>query len=195
MRALLEPGTELNWANLAGPEPLRYSTEIFQYIVFKDPNWDWHHFNAATDIDLALKADNNLLDFTDPNLNPFFARGGRLLIYHGWADPQITPLNSVNYFNDVVRKAGAGAIGKSIQLYMVPGMNHCSGGPGTDTFDKMAVMEQWVAEGTAPKQIVASHLTNGAADRTRPLCPYPQVAAYKGSGSTNDAANFVCKAP
>jgi feruloyl esterase len=198
MPALLQPGSELGWAILEGPEPIRYSTETFQYLVFKNPNWDWHQFNAATDIDLALRADNGLLDFTDPNLKPFFDRGGKLLMYHGWADPQVTPMNSVNYFNDVVRKLGAGVVSKSIELYMVPGMNHCGGGPGTDTFDKMAAIEQWVSDGTAPKQILASHLTNGTVDRTRPLCPYPQVASYtsyKGTGSTDDAANFVCKAP
>jgi feruloyl esterase len=194
MPPLLHPGSELGWAILAGPEPIRYSTETFQYLVFKNPTWDWHAFNPATDIDLALKADNGLLEFTDPNLKLFFDRGGKLLMYHGWADPQVTPMNSVNYFNDVVKKFGEGVVGKSIELYMVPGMNHCGGGPGTDTFNKMAAIEQWVADGTAPKQILASHLNNGTVDRTRPLCPFPQAAAYKGAGSTDDAANFVCKA-
>jgi feruloyl esterase len=195
MPALLQPGSELGWAILAGPEPIRYSTETFQYLVFKDPKWDWHRFNAATDIDLALKADDGLLEFTDPNLKPFFDRGGKLLMYHGWADPQVTPMNSVNYFKDVVSKVGPGVVGKSIELYMVPGMNHCSGGPGTDTFDKMAAIEKWIAGGSSPKEILASHLTNGTVDRTRPLCPYPQVAAYEGVSSTDDAANFVCKEP
>jgi len=94
-----------------------------------------------------------------------------------------------------VKKLGAGVIGKSIELYMVPGMNHCQGGPGTDTFDKMAAIEQWVAKGTAPDQIVAAHRTAGTVDRTRPLCPYGEAATYRGSGSIDDAANFVCKAP
>src|SRR5262249_8235002 len=77
-------------------------------------------------------------------------------------------------------------------LFMVPGMNHCQGGPGTDVFDKMAAIESWVATGSAPKQIVASHMTNGASDKTRPLCPVPLVAEYKGTGATNDAATFAC---
>jgi feruloyl esterase len=190
---LLLPGSEPGWAILAGPEPLRYAVETFQNIVFRDASWDWHRFNGAKDIDYALKADNGVLDFTDSNLKPFFDLGGKLLMYHGWADPQVTPMGSVNYFNDVTKKLGAGVAGKSIQLYMVPGMNHCRGGAGTDTFDAMAAIEQWVAKGTAPDTIPAAHLTNETVDRTRPLCPYPQVAIYKGTGSTDLAANFVCK--
>jgi feruloyl esterase len=85
-------------------------------------------------------------------------------------------------------------VGTSIQLYMVPGMNHCGGGPGTDTFDKMSAIEEWVKTGSAPRRIEASHLTSGVVDRTRPLCPFGQVARWNGTGSTNDAANFACVA-
>jgi feruloyl esterase len=102
-------------------------------------------------------------------------------------------MNSVLYYNDVLKTVGKGAAAKSIELFMIPGMNHCAGGPGTDTFDKVKVLEEWVEKGTAPKRIVATHSTNGAVDKTRPLCPYPQVAKYNGAGDTNDAANFSCK--
>jgi feruloyl esterase len=192
--ALLQPGSELGWNALAGEEPLGLAVDAFKYIVLGDPKWDWRNFNAASDIGSAFERDN-VLNFTDPNLKPFFDRGGKLLMYHGWADPQVTPLNAVNYYSDVVRTVGEDVVGKSIALYMVPGMGHCQGGPGTDTFDKMAAIEQWIVNGVSSDRIVASHATNGITDRTRPLCLYPQVARYKGVGSTNDAANFVCAHP
>jgi feruloyl esterase len=193
--ALLQPGSELNWATLAGPEPLSYTQELYKYLVYRDPQWDWHRFNPATDIDRAFQSDEAQLNFTDADLRPFFKHGGKLLMYHGWSDQQVTALGSIDYFNEVVAKTDAGVVGKSIELYMVPGMNHCAGGPGTDSFDKMAALEGWVAKGVAPEQIVAAHRTAGNADRTRPLCPYGKVATYSGNGSTDDAANFTCKAP
>jgi feruloyl esterase len=134
-----------------------------------------------------------VLNTASPNLEPFFARGGKLLMYHGWNDQQVPASSSVGYFNRVVDAVGRSAVGKSIQLYMVPGMNHCQGGVGTDTFDKIAAIEEWIARGRAPAHIVASHMTEGKVDRTRPLCPYPQVAVYKGTGSTDEAANFSCR--
>ena len=188
---LYHPGSELAWGTLAGPEAFPIAVEAFRFVVFKNPSWDWHTFNPSSDYD---KVESAMPSFTPPgaNLKPFFERGGKLLMYHGWADQQVAPLNTVNYYEAVLNAAGTSAAEKSIALYMVPGMGHCQGGAGTDTFDKVAAIEQWVAAGRAPAQIVAVHRTAGKIDRTRPLCPYPEVAKYKGTGSTDEAANFVC---
>ena len=132
----------------------------------------------------------------DPNLKAFFSRGGKLLMYHGWSDQLISPRNSINYYESVVKlQGGVAKTTDSIRLFMVPGMAHCSGGDGPNTFDSVTALEQWVEQRKTPTQILASHMTNGAADRTRPLCPYPTAAAYKGTGDTNDAANFSCQSP
>jgi feruloyl esterase len=134
------------------------------------------------------------MNSTNPHLGRFFAHGGKLLLYHGRADPGIAPENSVNYYKTVVELAGADAA-DSIRLFMVPGMGHCRGDDGTDTFDGIGALNQWVAAGKVPDQIVASRVRKGAIDRSRPLCPYPQVAHYKGTGSTDDASHFACGAP
>jgi feruloyl esterase len=193
--SLLMAGSEPNWAMLAGPEPITTALEAYKYVVFKDPNWDLHRFDTDVDVAAAIKMDNGVLDSSVTNLKPYFSRGGKLLMYHGWADSQVPALNSVEYFNHVVQATGRASIGKSIQLYMIPGMAHCEGGPGTDVFDKMAAIEQWVTRGAAPSQIIAAHLTNYAVVRTRPLCPFGRVAHYKGTGSTDEAASFECTIP
>jgi feruloyl esterase len=107
----------------------------------------------------------------------------------------VAPLNSVNYYNAIVNRMGAATASRAVRLFMMPGMNHCAGGEGPNTFDRMGVIENWVEKGQAPESIPASHSTNGRVDRTRPLCPFPQVARYRGTGSIDDAASFVCRAP
>jgi len=192
----LEPGSELGWAGLAGgPNPMSIATDYFKYIVFMDLAWDFRTFDFDKDVALADSMDNGADNATDPNLKAFFSRGGKLLMYHGWIDPLVAPRNSVNYYTSVANALGGAAnVNDSMRLFMVPGMGHCVGGDGPSNFDKLTVLEQWVEQKKAPDQIVASHIANGAVDRTRPLCPYPLVAIYSGTGSTNDAANFVCKA-
>lgn len=189
----LEPGSELRWQVLGGPQAFAIGNDFFKYIVFKDPSWDFKTLNISNDAALAEQIDSGLIDAQDPNLKPFFGHGGKLIQYHGWSDWQISPLNSVHYYESVVEKAGgASQVQESYRLFMVPGMGHCGGGEGPNRFDMLGALEQWTEQGQAPARIIAS---SADGQRTRPLCPYPQVAKYKGSGSTDDAANFTCARP
>ena len=183
----LEPGTELRWSRVAGgPEPADLFWDQFRYVIYQNPQWDWRNFDADRD-PVKANAVNKDVDALDPHLDAFAKHGGKLLLYHGWADQQVAPGSTVEFFGSLHDASGEWA-----RLFMVPGMAHCSGGEGPDTFDKIGAMEDWVERGKAPSQMIASHHAAGKVDRTRPLCPYPQVAKYKGSGSVDDAANFVC---
>jgi feruloyl esterase len=190
-----EPGNELGWGQLLkGPDPYDTALDDFKYVIFGDGSWDWRTFDLQRDTAIADKAVRGTIEAVDPNLTKFAQRGGRLLMYHGWADQDIAPQASVNYYKNASNVTKATS--DWVRLFMMPGMQHCQGGEGPNSFDAMAALEQWVEKGKAPDQIVASHrLRDGTVDRTRPLCPYPQVAKYKGSGSINEAANFVCSAP
>jgi feruloyl esterase len=190
----LEPGSEMGWNTFGGQQPFGIGLQMYQFMVFNDPKWDYKTLTFDSDMAKVDKAEAGNINAMDPNLNAFFARGGKLIHYHGWADPQITPGSSVDYYQSVLDKMGGiDKVKANYRLFMVPGMGHCGGGDGPASFDMLATLEQWVEKGKAPDSIPAAHLTNGQPDRTRILCPYPQVASYKGSGDTNDAANFVCK--
>jgi len=190
-----ERGSELLWGVHSGPQPSSYAAELYKFIVFKDPAWDYRTFNLEKDVAYADRTASDAMNSIDPNLKPFFGHGGKLIQYHGWNDDGVAPQGSVNYYNSVAdAMGGVEQVRDSYRLFMVPGMGHCRGG-GTDTFDMVSALDQWVEKRQAPAQVIASRMTNGTVDRTRPLCPYPQIAVYKGTGNTDDARNFTCKAP
>jgi feruloyl esterase len=185
------PGRGPGWSEWAGDHADPTEKENYKYVVYKDPNWDWHTFNADTGVRLAQKMDEGTVDVTKTDFSAF---KGKLIMFHGWGDPSVAPQGTINYYNAVLKTTPKAA--DSIRLFMVPGMGHCGGGDGaTDHFDMIAALDRWVDKGQAPTEILATHVDNGIVTRSRPLCPYPQTAAYKGAGSTDDAANFVCKAP
>jgi feruloyl esterase len=183
---------------------------FFEYFVFDDPNWDFQTFDwitgpAYVDHKVVVPGQTlaSALNSIDPNLERFRARGRKLIQYHGFSDPEVPPVTSINYFESVADFA----VGSSQQtpdktqafyrLFMVPGMNHCKGGPGVNVFDMLTPLVHWVKQDIAPDRVLATHYVNNDPNQgvafTRPLCSYPHEAVYKGSGSINDAANFVCK--
>jgi feruloyl esterase len=190
----LEPGSESGWqAEAGGPQPFPIPQSYFQYVVFKNPQWDFRTLSYDRDVALADKADHGLLNAINPHLKAFRDSGGKLLLYHGWIDNLIAPRASVNYYQSVVTTMGGRQqTDDFFRLFMVPGMGHCGGGPGPSDFDRVRVIEQWVEQGVAPDKIVATRNNKDLPRMTRPLCPYPEVPQWKGSGSTFDAANFVC---
>ncbi len=174
---------------------LNFGETFFRYLAFSKPNpsYDWLTFNLETDLD-KIQATRVALDAVDPDLTRFKSRGGKIVSYYGWADPALNPLMGVNYYERVLEKMGT-STPDFYRLFMVPGMSHCQGGIGTDAFDPVTPLVEWVEKGVAPSSLPASRLVEGKAVRTRPLCPYPAVAVYKGSGSLDDAANFTCTVP
>jgi feruloyl esterase len=193
----LEPGSELVWGfMMGGPEPSRIGSDYYTYILHQDPHWNPRTLDFDKEVAEADKLDHGTINAIDPNLKKFKARGGKLIMYHGWADALIVPQNSINYYQSVVKAmGGARKTEDFFRLFMVPGMGHCFGGEGPCNFDAFSALAQWVEDDKAPDMIIASHSTAGHVDRTRPLCVYPRVAKYKGTGSTDDAANFTCASP
>jgi hypothetical protein len=157
-----------------------------------DPSQSIADFDIDKDIP-RLAFLHEALDATDPDLSVFRQRGGKLIMYFGWADPQLNPRVAVEYYEQVADRMGD-STPDFFRLFMAPGMFHCGGGVGTSTFDVATPLLHWVESGGAPKAIPASRVASGKVVRTRPLCPYPQVARYNGSGSIDDAANFSCAA-
>jgi feruloyl esterase len=159
------------------------------------PSFDWKTFRFEKDLP-RLKTMTETLSPLDPDLKPYKNHGGKIIFYHGWADPAISAYGTLDYYEKVAKAVGGQREADAFsRLYFAPGMHHCGGGPGPNSFDMLPVLENWVEKGIAPASVVASHVTDGKIDRTRPLCPHPQVARYSGSGSIDEAANFKCEVP
>ncbi|MBY0507015.1 MAG: tannase/feruloyl esterase family alpha/beta hydrolase [Bryobacteraceae bacterium] len=174
---------------LTPTEPMR--SGLFRYFLFHDPHWDWRTLDYQRDLAYA-EQHLGFMQATARDMTPFARRGGKLLMYAGWVDPVVPPQDTVSYYEAVSRQMGEPATHGFFRLFMAPGMAHCGGGPGPNDFDSVGALDQWVTKGIAPERIIAGHATNGIVDRTRPLCAHPKVARYKGAGSIDEAANFVC---
>ena len=195
---------------ITGPAPGKsqlyfFGTQFYTNMVFNNPSWDWRTFQLDRDMKIADDKTAAALNAGDPDLGKFQARGGKLILYHGWSDAAIPAQSTINYYRSVEKKMGAGKMAQFVRLYMVPGMQHCGGGSGANSFGQASVaegdpehdidaaLERWVEQSKPPAEIIASGKSPSGGARTHPLCPYPQKAQYKGSGSPDDAASFVCK--
>jgi feruloyl esterase len=218
------PGSEIvtgggdyqGWTNfITGPkEPARL--DFWKLWVFHDPAWDWRHFDFDRDVTLADR-EMTMVNAVNPDLRRFAARGGKLLIYHGWVDPVGPPSDAINYFRNVEKASGEAERARSfLRLYMVPGMSHCTGGPGYELaggargvdnpddmtkwpspdaqHDMLWALDAWVSRGKAPDALIAAHYDNGKLVRTIKVCPFPQVARWTRKGSPDSSQNWVCRA-
>ncbi|HLW52439.1 MAG TPA: tannase/feruloyl esterase family alpha/beta hydrolase [Candidatus Angelobacter sp.] len=182
-----------------------FTTGFFSDMVFDDPKWDFMTFNFDSGLKLADEKQAKNLNATSPDMKAFKARGGKLIIYHGWSDGAISALNTIDYYNSVSAAMGANQTEQFVRVFMVPGMQHCFGGPGVNSFGQLgpggpqadaqrniySALEQWVEKGIAPDKLIA---TGRGGKLTRPLCAFPKTAKFKGTGDTNDETNFTCAA-
>jgi feruloyl esterase len=190
------------WMNLIVPAQADRKAADFnlaegtmRYLVHKppQPDYDYRSFDFDRDVGM-LDAWGQLVNATNTELSRFRKRGGKLIMTYGWADPVLQPMVGVNYYEQAVARNGADTP-QFFRLFMVPGMGHCAGGVATDRFDAVTALIDWVEKGKAPDAIRAARVVKNQEVRSRPLCPYPQVARYSGQGSIDDAANFSCAAP
>ena len=198
---------------ITGPAPASslmafFGLNFYTYMVYEETDWDYKTFTLASGMKAAEDKTAAALNATDPDLKPFRSAGGKLIVYHGWEDPAIPPVNTVNYYQSVIATLGKPAADSFVRLYMAPGVQHCGGGPGPDSFGQVGdwnspddpqhnarvALEQWAEKGTAPSTIIATKRSDDPQKpkMTRPLCPYPESAKYKGTRDTNEAASFVC---
>jgi tannase/feruloyl esterase len=186
-------GSELDWSFFTdSAAPIGIATGALRMIL-NDPSFDYRSVNFDTHVAAADRSEIARVNASNADVSEFVRRGGKLILSGGWNNALVPAGAVVDYFGRVSSTLGPGDTRRSVRLYMVPGMIECNGGPGTDTFDMLGVMRRWIERGEAPAEVIASRVEHGKVVRTRPLCPYPQVATYKGTGSTDEARNFTCK--
>jgi feruloyl esterase len=189
-------GSELDWNFfIDAPTPVGIATTTLRDAILRDPAWDYRTSPVDFDRHVALadRSDIARASASNPDISAYVRRGGKLILSGGWNNALVPAGAVLDYYNRVETTIGREHTRRSVRLYMVPGMIECNGGPGTDTFDMLGVMRRWVERGRAPNAVIASRVEHGTVVRTRPLCPSPQVATYKGKGSTDEARNFMCK--
>ncbi len=177
-----------------GNEPFPVATTFFRGPVFNDPQWDFRRFDYDRDLERALSYGRDALDVPADGLDRFFAGGRKLLLTHGWADGLIPAGSTVAFYEALRKDIGPKRAKDGVRLFMAPGMAHCAGGDGPSAIDAIGTIDRWVETGRAPERLIARSLP-GAPQRSRPLCPHPQVAKYNGTGSTDDERSFSCAAP
>jgi feruloyl esterase len=191
-------GSETDWNFATSADLSQLTEEFFSRVVFDDPFWNWRQFDLAADYPLAVQQAAWLLNATSPDLTRYRDRGGKLLLYHGWNDANNSPEATIGYYESIESALAVApnprdiAVPDFARLFMVPGMAHCSGGIGTAEFDAQLAIENWVERDIAPDRIEAERVENNQVVRTRPLCPYPQTARYRGTGNSDRSGSFVC---
>jgi hypothetical protein len=199
----LEPTTLLSgppFGGLAGPNPFPIAVDHFRYWIEQNPAFDWHTLDYASfeqDFRESQQLFNGVIGTDNPNLSRFRDSGGKILIWHGWTDSLIFPQGTTNYYERVLdRMGGSKHVERFARLFMAPGVDHCGGGAGPNVFDMFGPLVAWVEQGIPPDQIIATKYINDnpelGVQRTRPLCPYPLVARYTGTGNIDNAENFTC---
>lgn len=214
-----EPGGETGFggwaawitgAELTKSAQFGFGSQFYAHFVYGNKDWDYKTFDLSRDTRVADQKVAKMLNAMDANLKPFAKRGGKLILYHGWCDAALPPRNTIEYYEAVRAKMGAKQAEAFLRLYMLPGVQHCGGGPGPNHFgdfdrepdaasNLLMALERWVESGVKPANLTAvrykANRPASGIERSRPICAYPQVAKYKGSGSTDEAASFECKLP
>ena len=179
------------------PRPNPITMEWWRYFLNQNPQWDYMNLTPASYEqywDQSVEEFSAVLATDNPDLSAFRDRGGKLVLWHGWSDQLIYPEGTIDYYQRVEKQmGGAENTMKFARLFLAPGVGHCGGGPGPSPQGQFDAVVKWVEDGKAPETLTALSRANGAT-HTRPLCQFPQVAKYKGTGSTDDAANFTCAA-